>query len=94
MLKRKEEQKTEEELAMRDGNSSVTSVRDLTSEQKNFILRQLANPKIKSDVVGIVRKVKEKFGIKIGWGTMRRFVTSLQRKSRRRGVVRRNSSCV
>ena len=63
----------------------VTSCRDLSVSQGEFISLKGPDSGNRTAVEKFTKQFGKEFGIKIPWRAMRRFITSIQRKKRRNG---------
>jgi len=70
---------------MHSPTASITSVRDLTSDQRVFISGTGVDPGDKDAVGALARGFREEFDVFVPPQTMRRLATAIQRKERRYG---------
>lgn len=65
---------------------TIASVGDLTPSQKGFLLRQGSDPKDEEGMKDLTKRFNQLFSANATWGDVRRLVTNLQRKQRRKSA--------
>ena len=70
---------------------AIASVGDLDSKQREFLLRQGQDPKDEGEMDSLAKRFNQAFSADVTWRTVRRLVTNLQRKQRRRNGGRNDA---